>query len=152
MRQQQFKLPSTKAPSISNSINSSNNIDSILKRPVHLREASTYSVNDNDHRNLVLPNSTERFTASPSNNIGNENIPQYQKTSSVAHSINEGYNDDTFSYNEVEDNLIDEDSTDDGDLTKIPLLITTIHQPRRANSNRNHSRNHSNHNYILCLL
>ena len=154
MRQQQFKLPSTKAPSISNSINSSNNIDSILKRPVHLREASTYSVNDNDHRNLVLPNSTERFTASPSNNIGNENIPQYQKTSSVAHSINEGYNDDTFSYNEVEDNLIDEDSTDDGDLTKIPLLITTIHQPRRANSNHNHnhSRNHSSHNYILCLL
>lgn len=132
MRQQQFKLPSTKAPSISNSINSSNNIDSILKRPVHLREASTYSVNDNDHRNLVLPNSTERFTASPSNNIGNENIPQYQKTSSVAHSINEGYNDDTFSYNEVEDNLIDEDSTDDGDLTKN--TITNNNNPPTTSS------------------
>lgn len=132
VRQQQFKLPSTKAPSISNSINSSNNIDSILKRPVHLREASTYSVNDNDHRNLVLPNSTERFTASPSNNIGNENIPQYQKTSSVAHSINEGYNDDTFSYNEVEDNLIDEDSTDDGDLTKN--TITNNNNPPTTSS------------------
>lgn len=117
-RQQPFKLPSTKAPSIANSIGSSNNIDSILKRPVHLRETSTYSVNDNDHRNFVPPSSTERFTASPSNNIGNENLPQYQKTNSVAHSINEGYNDDTFSYNEVEDNLIDEDSMDDGELAK----------------------------------
>ncbi|KAL6451803.1 VAC7 Vacuolar segregation protein 7 [Candida maltosa Xu316] len=114
---QPFKAPpSNKAPSITNSINSSSNLDTILKRPAHFREPSAYSTLDSDARASLSHLGPDKFvTTSPSN----DNTPDYHRITSVAHSINEGYNDDTFSYNEVEDDSIDEESTDDGEAGRV---------------------------------
>ncbi|RCK56616.1 hypothetical protein Cantr_05833 [Candida viswanathii] len=139
---QPFKLPSNKAPSIANSINSNNNnLDSLLKRPAHLRELSGYSTNDNDARASLPPAISDRLGPASPSNLGYENMPEFQRNSSIAHSINEGYNDDTFSYNEVEDDLVDEVSTDDGEIGRSnnnTLIASSNQQPAQQQQSQQH--------------
>ncbi|CAI5759117.1 unnamed protein product [Candida verbasci] len=104
-----FKLTSNKAPSIANSMNSSNYLESVIKKTNQPRALSTYSTNE-----ALLP------PPQP------QSQPQHDRQS-----INE-YNDDTFSYNEIEDDI--DESSDDEEEKNNTTLIASSAQPQAPNT------------------
>ncbi|KAK6463595.1 hypothetical protein DFJ63DRAFT_341463 [Scheffersomyces coipomensis] len=132
---QPLQPPSNRPPSITNSFSSNHYIESIGvlsgnnssrdKRPVARQQSfSSYSHDDVAGKNQFPSerssnNHSPYIDGPPINEIA---VPtkRYQSTtnSQIARSISDGYNDDNFSYNEVDDddeNLIDDEMSTDGD-------------------------------------
>ncbi|KAG2731287.1 hypothetical protein G9P44_005703 [Scheffersomyces stipitis] len=114
--------------SVANSANSNINKD---KRPAYQRSFSSYSQDEHPGAKLQVPCERSSNNISPSGALDEINSQSHapqglgiegrsdhpsQSNSHVARSINDGYNDDNFSYNEVEDVEIDDEMSTDGDF------------------------------------
>ncbi|KAK6459401.1 uncharacterized protein RJT20DRAFT_89905 [Scheffersomyces xylosifermentans] len=151
------KVPrGNRPPSIANSFSSNHYMENIVnnatgnkdKRPMNQRSFSSYSQDEHPGNKLQLPSERSSSNHSPSGALidisnphqntnqgigyvdGARNYHPSTTTSQVAQSINEAYNDDNYSYNEVDDvdNLIDDETSTDGDF----------YAQRTVSSNNNH--------------
>ncbi|ABN68013.2 predicted protein [Scheffersomyces stipitis CBS 6054] len=125
----QAHATSNRPPSIANSF-TSNYLESD-KRPAYQRSFSSYSQDEHPGAKLQVPCERSSNNISPSGALDEINSQSHapqglgiegrsdhpsQSNSHVARSINDGYNDDNFSYNEVEDVEIDDEMSTDGDF------------------------------------